>query len=111
MVAAELFDESRLVAHVAQHEDGVDVACLEDRAQQDRLVRTAVGVAEHDVVTMCRGRRGHGLHRAAEEGVDDVADDDPEEHRARAAQTAREWVRTVAEAARGRRGPALGSAR
>ncbi len=52
VAAPQVFEHPRLVAHVAQHEDGVDMPRLEDRAEQDGLVSAAMRMTEHDVVAV-----------------------------------------------------------
>ena len=47
---AQVLDDARLVAHVAQQDDGVAVARLEDGPQRDRLVGAGVGGAQDHVV-------------------------------------------------------------
>ena len=93
----EVVEEARLVAHVAEQHDAVAVAGLEDGAQRDRLVGLAVGAAEHHVVVAFSGRQRHGFDRGGEEQVGDVADDQSEQHRLGAPQTAGQRVRAIAE--------------
>ena len=80
----EVLDELGSVAQVAQEEDRVAVARLQDAPQRHGFVRALVGVAQDDVVAAPIGLQRGGLDGAGEEGVGDVADDD-----ARAASWAR----------------------
>ena len=96
----EVGEQPWLVLHVAEHDDRVAVAGLEDGRQRERLVDAAVGVAEDDVVAVGHRLDGERLDRAGEERVAEVADDRADEHRRRAAQAAGKRVRPVAELAR-----------
>ena len=93
-------EESRLVLHVAEQDDRVAVAGLEDGRQRERLVGPALGVAEDHVVAAGHRLDRQGLDGAREERVGDVAHDRAEQHRRGAAQAAGERVGPVAELAR-----------
>ena len=98
VAADEVVEQPRLVAHVAEQDDGVAMPGLEHGVQLDRLVGEPVGAAEHDVVVALPGPRRHGLDGRGEERVGDLPDDDPEQHRLGAAQAAGQRVGPVAEA-------------
>ena len=105
---AQVGEEARLVAHVAEQEDPVALARLEDRRQLERLGRPGVGEAEDDVVAAGPGRARDRLDGTREERVGDVADDRPEEHRGRPSEGPRERVRSVLEVASRREDPLPG---
>ena len=92
--AAQVVEQPRLVLHVAEEDDRVGVAGLEDRRQGDALVEPALGVAEDDVVAVAHRLDRERLDGAGEERVAEVADDRADEHRRRAAQAAgeRDWA-------------------
>ena len=94
---AQVVEQARLVLHVAEQDDRVRVARLEDRREGDALVEPALGVAQHDVVAVAHRLDREGLDRAGEERVAEVADDRADEHRRRAAQAARQGIGPVAE--------------
>ncbi len=77
----EVGQEPGLVAHVAQQEDRVALACLEHRGQLVRLRCPRMRVAEHDVVATRPGRGRDRLDRTREERVGDIAHDRAEQHR------------------------------
>ena len=60
---AEVVEQPWLVLHVAEHDDRVAVAGLEDGRQGERLVDAAVGVAEDDVVAAGHRLDGERLDR------------------------------------------------
>ena len=62
--AAQVVEQPRLVLHVAEQDDGVGVARLEDRRQGDALVEAALGVAEDDVVAVAHRLDGERLDGA-----------------------------------------------
>ena len=97
----QVLEQARLVLHVAEHDDRVAVPGLDDRRQRDGLLEAAVRVAEDDVVAAAHRLHGQGLDGPGEEGVAEVPDDRPEQHRRGASKAARERVRTVAEPACG----------
>ena len=99
----EVRDQPRLVLEVAEQDDRVAVARLEDRGQGEGLVGAAAGVAEDEVVAVAHRRDRQRLDRAREERVGDVADDGAEQHRRCAAEAAGEGIRPVAQPAGGGR--------
>ena len=101
MGVAKVGEEARLIPHVAEQDDAVALARLEDGGQLEGLGRPGVREAEHDVVAARPSRARDGLDGSREERVGDVADDRPEEHRRRPAQRPCQRVRPVFEVARG----------
>ena len=91
----EVVEQTRLVAHVAEQDDRVAVACLQHGVELDRLVGLAVGAAQHDVVAALAGPHRDGLHGVGEERIGDLPDDDPEQHRLGPAESAGQRVRPV----------------
>ena len=83
---AQVVKQTRLVAHVAQQEDRVALACLEHGRQGVRLGGLRVRVAQDDVVATRPGLGRDGLDGPREERVRDVADDGAEQHHRRPAQ-------------------------
>ena len=96
---SQVLHEARLIAGVSEQEDGVTMACLEDGAQGNSLVRATVGVTQYDVVATSIGLRGDGVDGTREEWVRDLADNHAQKHGASAAQTACQWVRAIAHLA------------
>ena len=94
---AQVVEQARLIGHVAEQHDRIAVARLEHRGQRERLFKPAVGVAEHDVVPAAHRLDGKSLDGVREEGVAEVADDGPQQHRRGAAQSAGEGVRPIPE--------------
>ena len=107
----QVFEQPRLVLHVAQQDDRVAMAGLEDHGQRDRLVGASMGVTEHDVVAVGHRLDRERLDRTREERVRDVADDGTEQHRGGAAQPAGERVRPISELASGKDHPFPGRLR
>ena len=105
---AQVLEQPGLVLHVPEHDDGIAVPDLEDRAQGDLGVEPAMGVPQHDVVALVGGRRRERLEGRREERVAEVADDRADQHRRRSAQGARHRVRPVPELLRGRDHPGAG---
>ena len=101
----QVFEQPRLVLHVAQQDDRVAMTGLEDHGQRDRFVGASMGVTEHDVVAVGHRLDRERLDRTREERVRDVADDGTEQHRGGAAQSAGERVRPISELASGKDHP------
>ena len=104
----QVLDEIGPVAQVAQEEEGVTVARLQDGPQGFGLVGAAMSVTEYDVVATPVGLQRGGFDGAGEEGIGDIAHDDAEQHGRRTTQAARQGVGSVAQSPRGLHDPLTG---
>ena len=95
--ALEVFEQARLISHVADDHDRVALARLEDGCEYQSLIGALACMAEHDAVPALPRLERKRLDRAREEGVGDIPDDRAEQHRRRTSQAACEWVRPVGE--------------